>query len=126
MEEEDNKKITNVIEKFRAMPTRKKAQYLIVILLAAVIVAVYISVVMPPADAAIDSSDFESRCSKVLSGIDGAGKVNVVINEDMNTAVIVAEGADRISTKIKLTKAAKTLLGVSAQNIEVLEMYKEE
>lgn len=72
------------------------------------------------------STDTERRLEKVLEKIIGAGEVQVMITQtpDGETlgVLVVAEGAGNISVKIEILRAVKTLLGVNADRIEIIEM----
>ena len=174
-------KLKEWIDKAEKLSSRKKAQYILIVILLAVILAIYFSTLAQPrentggtdaARAAVAGSDLEDRMEKALSAVDGAGDVEVVINyessgvqvpamsentevststeegstkemrstktevikSDGNEALIVkeelpevrgvlivAEGAGNIGVKMKLLEAAKTLLGVSADKVEVFK-----
>ena len=83
----------------------------------------------------------EARIAQVLSLMEGAGRVEVVLfyleptgglwqEESTRTnptgAVIVAQGADRIEVRLRLTRAASTLLGLEMEKIGVFPMEKGE
>lgn len=68
----------------------------------------------------------EARMARVLSQVDGAGQVSVLLNraadgETVTGAVIVAEGADDLRVLLALQRAAKALLGLDLDAIEVLD-----
>lgn len=76
-------------------------------------------------------SDFEM----VLSQIEGAGTTRAYItyegdgakdSDSVKGIVIVSQGADDFSVRIKLLNAASTAFGVPADRIEVFEMKKGE
>ena len=78
----------------------------------------------------------EKRIAEVLSAIAGAGKVEVAIFSLEETAafgssasvsapvgaVIVAEGAEDIGVRLQLIRAAKTLLGLEENAVDVFVM----
>ncbi len=75
----------------------------------------------------------EARMAQVLGKVEGAGKVHVLLRETVaasttdgaqlaDGAVIVAEGAGEIKVQLALQRAAKALLGVPLERIEVLKM----
>lgn len=71
-------------------------------------------------------SSLEARMARVLSQIDGAGRVSVLINrgaegEQATGAVIVAEGAEDVRVMLELQRAAKALLGLELEAIEVFD-----
>lgn len=68
----------------------------------------------------------EARISQVLSGIEGAGSVDVVLcytGEVPCGAVVVAQGAGDIAVQLRLASAVSTLLGIPQDRIAV---YKRE
>ena len=76
----------------------------------------------------------EQRVSATLSRIAGAGEVRVSIYYAQEAAafgstsrtpvgtVIVAQGADQVAVRLNLIRAAETLLGLSAREVEVFAM----
>lgn len=70
------------------------------------------------------TSTEESRISRVLGAIDGAGTVEVAIYyEDSipSGAVVVAEGAGDVAVRLRLVSAVTTLLGIEQNRIAVYE-----
>lgn len=79
----------------------------------------------------------EKRIARMLSRIQGAGSVQVSIYYAQEAsafgggaqmpvgAVAVSEGAGSIGVKMKLTEALRTLLGLNARQVTVLEMEEE-
>lgn len=70
------------------------------------------------------ASTEESRISRVLSAIDGAGTVEVAVYyEDAVPcgAVVVAEGAGDVAVQLRLLSAVTTLLGIDQGRIAVYE-----
>ena len=66
----------------------------------------------------------ESRISRVLSAIDGAGTVEVAIHYEESapcSAVIVAQGADDITVRLRLVSAVTTLLGIEQNRVVIYE-----
>ena len=86
------------------------------------------------------------RLGEVLSQITGAGKVEVAIQYaqavstqenwlsaqrtetrgDPVAVIVVAEGADDVTVRLRLAHAVETLLQLDAANVEVFEMRKGE
>lgn len=80
----------------------------------------------------------EVRMASVLSAIDGAGRVRVLLREkdqaisafsqtegqlpEVEGAVIVAEGAGDVRVALSLQRAVRALLGIPIERIEVLAM----
>jgi len=73
------------------------------------------------------SDTLEARMEKALSQVEGAGRVCVVLsrsgeNGPVTGAVIVAEGADSVRVLLELQRAARALLALELDCIEVLDM----
>lgn len=70
--------------KYKNLNGKKKTQYLAIIIVVAVILAIYISSLVPAGNTQdlpeMKEDDLEARLTKVLSKVDGAGEVDVVIN----------------------------------------------
>ena len=70
----------------------------------------------------------EQRIEKILSQVDGVGKVNVMVtleNTDdtaIGGVVIVAQGGDNGSVVSNITSALEALLGIPVHKIKVLKM----
>ena len=67
----------------------------------------------------------ETRLSKVLSSIEGAGQVEVmIVREDgvITGVLVVAEGAKDIGVMLKLLDATSTVMGVDKSVVEVYQM----
>ncbi len=85
----------------------------------------------------------ENRLSQVLSAVEGAGRVEVIIHmaipesaavqvgafgepaqgkaeERPGGVIVVAEGADQLSVRLALARAVQTLLDLPASAVEVL------
>lgn len=75
-------------------------------------------------DPSVDDSA-EARIARVLSGIQGAGQVQVALLMDDAampvSAVIVADGADDLTVQLRLVRAATTLLHLDASAVEVFK-----
>ena len=71
-----------------------------------------------------DSSSEESRISRVLSAIEGAGTVEVAVYyEDAVPcgAVVVADGAGNVAVQLQLRSAVTTLLGINQNRVSIYE-----
>ena len=71
------------------------------------------------------ASTEESRISRVLSAIDGAGTVEVAVYYEESIpcgAVVVAEGAGDVAVQLRLVSAVTTLLGIDQGRVAVYEM----
>lgn len=70
------------------------------------------------------ASTEESRISRVLSAIEGAGAVEVAVHYEASLpcgAVVVADGAGDVSVRLQLSSAVKTLLGIEPNRIAIYE-----
>lgn len=70
------------------------------------------------------ASTEESRISRVLSTIDGAGTVEVAVYYEESVpcgAVVVAEGAGDVAVQLRLISAVTTLLGIDQSRVAVYE-----
>ncbi len=71
-------------------------------------------------------SELELRLASILSKIQGAGSVSVMINQDENGniigALILSEGAYQPHTRVQLQLAAKAVLGTSAEQIKIFQI----
>ena len=79
-------------------------------------------------------TDQEQRVAAVLSAIEGVGQVRVVVYADEVSdsfgktsaqprgAVVVAQGADDLAVRLRLTTAARALLQLPANAIEIFPM----
>lgn len=75
---------------------------------------------------ASQSSD-EARLSEILSAIDGAGEVNVMITQmdgKISGVLVVASGAKDLSIRLKLLEATKVALNVNADIVSVYASNK--
>lgn len=81
-------------------------------------------------DVAYTSMDLEDRLCAVLSTIEGVGQVRVLIHEETDGGVVgvlvVAEGAQELSVRTELMRAAMTALDVPASSVEVFAMQQTE
>ena len=72
----------------------------------------------------VEDASVESRMRDILSSIDGAGRVRVMLSEDASGAytgaVISAEGAENVRVRLEIQRAVQTLTGLSLNRIEVV------
>ena len=102
-----------------------KDGWLVLALAGCVILCLLLGLAEPPATTA--ATDEESRLARVLSAMDGAGNVEVAVFYQEEAAlpcgaVIVAQGADDVTVRLQLTRAACTLLGLEAEQVEVFKL----
>ena len=69
-------------------------------------------------------TELEARLARILSRVDGAGEVEVMVNEDgeggVTGAVIVASGREDMMTYLNLQSAVTTLLEIDAARVEII------
>ena len=75
-------------------------------------------------------SQEERRIAEVLGAIAGAGKVEVALfyggeTDGPTGAVVVAQGADDLTVRLSLARAARTLLGLPESAVDVFVMEAE-
>ena len=93
-----------------------------------------------PQDSGAQGDALETRRAAVLSRLEGAGQVEVVIHyaQTVSTSawpqesaqetgepvgvVVVAEGADNLRVRLELAQAVQTLLRLEAESVEVFAM----
>lgn len=104
-----------------ALRGARKAELFVILAIAAILL---LGLMKSSGDS--QSGAMESRLSDTLEKIRGAGKVQVMINEDSQGnpvgILIVAEGAENISVRLEILKSVKTLMGVDADQIEITRM----
>ena len=69
-----------------------------------------------------EGSSEESRISRVLSAIAGAGTVEVAVYYEDSLpcgAVVVAEGAGDVAVQLRLVSAVTTLLGINQDRVAI-------
>lgn len=102
----------------------KSARKTEIILIIAAVCALAVCMCGPAGDS-ISSSDEEKRMGHILSQIEGAGKVQVMLSNEGEAsrrgAVVIASGAGQIDVQIKLQQAVHTLTGLELNRIEVIE-----
>lgn len=71
------------------------------------------------------ASPEERRMERILSEIEGAGRVSVMLSEDekgaCSGAVVAASGAEDIAVLLRLQRAVQTLTGLEVENIEIVK-----
>ncbi len=105
----------------------KNLQIIVVIFIIAVALIIYSTVTAaksagsPQTVGSVMTSD-EQRLSAILSNIDGAGKVEAMITSADGTitgVLVIADGADDITVRLRLLEATATALGVSRNVVNV-------
>ena len=80
-------------------------------------------------DITYTEGSMEARLARVLSQIEGAGQVEVLVMQNdagILGVVIVADGAQQLTVRSDLMRAAMTALDVPAESVEVFARSKEE
>ena len=73
-------------------------------------------------------TELEARLERVLSAVDGVGDVRAMVTErgeEIVGVVVVAEGAEDLRVRLSLMQAARALLEIELDQIEVIEMRRE-
>ena len=84
-------------------------------------------------------TDLETRLEDVLSRVEGAGRVRVLIAErqeigemqagadegGVGGVLVVAEGAGDVRVRLLLSNAVRSVLNVELKNIEIIEMRRD-
>ncbi len=131
MEVVDNRR-TSVLDKIKDNPfvkkvfRSKKLRLVISAIIIALALIIYSGVSEKKAEEVSTVMDEEeTRLSKVLSSIEGAGQVEVmIVREDgvVTGVLVVAEGAKDIGVMLKLLDATSTVMGVDKSVVEVYQM----
>lgn len=77
---------------------------------------------------AAQPTELEARLERVLSAVEGAGEVRAMVAEEngaVTGVVIVATGAEDVGVRLSLMQAARALLGVDMERIEVIQMRRD-
>lgn len=112
---------------FKKLKSIKNIQIIVAIFIIAVALIIYSSVMSSrggksEATSSVMTSD-EQRLSAILSRIEGAGDVEAMItvsDKKIVGVLIIAEGADSITVRVRLMEAAATALGVDKNIVSVL------
>ena len=74
------------------------------------------------------ASELEVKLCSILSEIEGVGKINAYINQNNQgeavSAVLVFEGANRLSVRMDVLKATSCALGISQKDVAIYQMTK--
>ena len=106
-------KLSNALKKLHGLNAKKKTQYLAVLLVVAIILAIYFSSLDTsgtkktddkaetgaPAETISSDTEMEDRLKRVLSKVDGVGDVDVIINYESTAERIPAFSEDRQVSK---------------------------
>lgn len=96
-------------------------------ILAALILCAVVCIFLSSAGESADPEN--ERISRVLSAMEGAGETQLAIVYDAQAApcgaVVVAEGADSVAVRLRLTSAVSTLLGLDPSAVAVYPLDAE-
>lgn len=106
-------KLSNALKKMHGLSAKKKTQYLEVLLVVAIILAIYFSsldtgsaqktdgeaAAGAPAETISSDTEMEDRLKRVLSKVDGVGDVDVIINYESTAERVPAFSEDRQVSK---------------------------
>lgn len=109
---------------FQKLKSIKHIEIIIAIIFAVIVLLIYLSSVNPvKRTQSSASTNLETRLESILSDIEGAGNVSVLINNTDNQidgVIIVASGADNVFVKMNILKAVETVLKIPTAQIEIL------
>ena len=105
---------------FEALKSARKIEVLILFATICVLLVLWMS-----GDGAGCMDSEEARMERLLSGIEGAGKVSVMIAQgsdgEIGGVVVVSSGADDIRVKLELQRVVRTLTGLELEKIEIVK-----
>ena len=106
-------------------------------LLALTVICAGVFLLLPSSPSSTAMTEEESRISRALSAIEGAGETRITLHyrEESGAlsggkkvpvgAVIVSRGAGNMAVRLRLMEAAQALLGLDAGSIAVFPMEEE-
>ena len=106
-----------IADAFRAA---RKIEIVLVAVMIAVMAVIMLSQENAPSSAA---GSEEQRMERLLSRIEGAGQVDVMINsgeDGVRGCVVVADGAGDMRVLLKMRRAVQAALDIPAENIEII------
>ena len=85
-------------------------------------------------NASVALTEEEARLSRILSALDGAGRVEVAVFRSASDAdeavpcgvVVAAEGAGDAAVQLRLSRAISTLLNIDAEQIDIFKLKEDE
>lgn len=109
---------------FQKLKSIKHIEIIVAVIFAVIVLLIYLSSVNPVKKTQSSAStNLEMRLESILSDIEGAGNVSVLINNTDNQidgVIIVASGADDVFVKMNILKAVETVLKIPTAQIEIL------
>lgn len=109
---------------FQKLKNIKHIEIIIAVIFAVVILLIYLSSTNATSTHTSNTStNLETRLETILSDIEGAGNVSVLINssdEKVEGVIVVASGADDVYVKMNILRAVETVLKIPTTQIEIL------
>ena len=121
----------------QAMEKLRGARHIEWVMLAIALAALILLGVGGSSDSGEESTRLERRLESILSCIEGAGRVRVLVHSEEAAAafayqeektagvLVVAEGAGNLKVNMELQRAVQAFLGVEADQIEILSMKED-
>lgn len=103
-----------------ALKGARKLEWVLALILIAIATVILLEQGAAPS---VSASDDELRLERLLSQIEGVGKVSVLLSgtEDAYTGcVVVSEGADDVRVILKIQRAVQAATDMAAENIEII------
>jgi hypothetical protein len=121
-----------VIEEISEKWKDKKVRRAVMLVLAAIVLAVacYFTFFKKEEEQTTvrEMSATETKLCAVLSDIEGVGDISAYVNEDGDGnpigAVLIVEGADSLSVRLDVMKAASLALGIEQSAVQIYKMEK--
>ena len=117
---------------FIKLKSVRNLEIILAVLLAAVAIVVYVAISFgggaKKSSVQAEMTEAEARVAQTISEIAGVGRARVLITNgaDKNVVgvVVVAEGADDITNRVKMIRLVEKATGASVDQIEIFEMAK--
>lgn len=118
-----DKKLLANSKLFQKLKNIKHIEIIIAVIFAVIILLIYMSSLETKTSNS-QATNLETRLERILSDIEGAGEVSVLINtsnkESIDGVIIVASGAENIGVRLNILKAVETVLKIPTAQIEIL------
>lgn len=105
---------------FEALKSARRIEILIILAMICVLIVLWMG-----GDGANRSDGEEARMERLLSSIEGAGRVSVMISQGTDGGiagvVVAASGADDLRVMLELQRAVRTLTGLELDRIEIVK-----
>ena len=106
---------------FEALKSARKIEILVIL----AVICAFLVLWMGGGGTANRSDGEEARMERLLSSIEGAGKVSVMISQgrdgETEGVVVAAPGADDLRVMLELQRAVRTLTGLELERIEIVK-----